>query len=209
MDMFTSRQRDGSLLGRLAVALAFAMPLVAADLRSEGSAPSVPQLFEKYCFDCHGDGMKKGKVALDELIKAGKSVENHGQWLTAWKLVRHEFMPPAGEETPTEAERKALADWMASERLGVDFTNPDPGRVTLRRLNRMEYDYSVQDLFGVNLSAHQDYSSDSAMATLQLRDRLPPDDTAFGFDNIGDFLSVSPALLEKFFDIAEYCRPSS
>ena len=148
--------------------------------------------------------MKKGKVALDELIEAGKGVENHGQWLKAWKLVRHEFMPPAGEDTPTPAERKALADWMARERLSVDFAKPDPGRVTLRRLNRMEYDYSVQDLFGVNLSAHQDYSSDSAMATLQLRDRLPPDDTAFGFDNIGDFLSVSPALLEKFFDIAEY-----
>lgn len=190
---------------RLGVGVCLAGALVPA-VAAEANIPktAVPQLLEKYCFDCHGEGMKKGKVALDELIQAGKTVERHGEWLKAWKILRHEFMPPAGEEMPTPAERKALADWMASEMLGVDFANPDPGRVTLRRLNRMEYDYSVQDLFGVNLSAHQDYSSDSAMATLQLRDRLPPDDTAFGFDNIGDFLSVSPALLEKFFDIAEY-----
>ena len=167
-------------------------------------AIGAPELFQKYCFDCHGDGMSKGKVALDEWIVAGKSIESHGQWLKAWKILRHEFMPPAGEPMPTGEERKTLADWIARQMLGVDFSNPDPGRVTLRRLNRMEYDYSIQDLFGANLSAHQDYSSDSAGATLQLRDRLPPDDTAFGFDNIGDFLTVSPALLEKFFQIAEY-----
>ena len=164
----------------------------------------IPQLLEKYCFDCHGDGMNKGKVALDELMKAGTGVEQQREWLKTWKILRHEFMPPAGEELPSAPERKALADWIAREKLGVDFSKPDPGRVTLRRLNRMEYDYSVQDLFGANLSAHQDYSSDNAAATLQLRDRLPPDDTAFGFDNIGDFLSVSPALLEKYFEIAEF-----
>ena len=146
---------------------------------AQSSIKPIPQLFEKYCFDCHGDGMSKGKVALDELIKAGTGVEQQREWLRAWKILRHEFMPPAGEELPSAPERKALADWIAREKLGVDFTHPDPGRVTLRRLNRMEYDYSVQDLFGANLSAHQDYSSDNAAATLQLRDRLPPDVTAY------------------------------
>ena len=58
---------------------------------------------EKYCFDCHGDGMSKGKVALDELMKAGAGVEQQREWLKAWKILRHEFMPPAGEELPSRA----------------------------------------------------------------------------------------------------------
>lgn len=185
--------------------LAFGSMLCSAsDIKAPAAPRPVMELFEKYCFDCHGDGMDKGKVALDVLMEAGPAPERHGDWLRAWKILRHEFMPPAGQEMPTPEERKALADWMASEMLGVDFSKPDPGRVTLRRLNRMEYDYSVQDLFGADLSADEEYSSDRAGATLQLRDRLPPDDTAFGFDNIGDFLTTSPALLEKFFDIAEF-----
>src|SRR6185436_16968008 len=118
----------------------------------------------------------------------------------------HEFMPPAGKPKPGAGERRQLVDWIAAARLGVDFDAPDPGRVTIRRLNRMEYEYSVQDLFGVRFSDEQDYSSDVGEAgsgSLRLRDRLPPDETAFGFDNIGDFLSLPPALLERFVEIAE------
>ncbi|MEW6305497.1 MAG: DUF1592 domain-containing protein [Verrucomicrobiota bacterium] len=161
------------------------------------------RLFEKYCFECHGDGAKKGKFALDELLKAGPSA-SQASWEKAWKIVRHEFMPPAGADTPSPAERKAITQWIESQKLGVDHQNPDPGRVTIRRLNRMEYDYTITDLFGVNLTAAQEFSSDLAANDARLRDKLPPDDTAFGFDNNGDFLSLSPALLEKFFNIAEW-----
>ena len=168
------------------------------------TAPAARLLLEKYCYDCHGDGMDKGKVALDGLLDSARSDAARAGWLKAWKIMRHEFMPPAGEASPSEAERQALLEWIARERLDVNFEKPDPGRVTLRRLNRVEYEYTVQDLFGANLSSEQNYSSDGAGALLNLRDRLPPDDTAFGFDNIGDFQSVSPALLERYFDIAEY-----
>ena len=126
------------------------------------------------------------------------------EWEKAWKIVRHEFMPPLDAEKPSDEERKAITDWIAKEVFKVDFQNPDPGRVTIRRLNRVEYEKSVHDLFGTDFAAEQTYSSDGAGAMLRLRDRLPPDDTAFGFDNIGDFQTVSPALLEKYFDIAEF-----
>jgi mono/diheme cytochrome c family protein len=165
------------------------------------------ELFENYCFDCHGDGSHKGEVALDAMLKGNPSPEKQGEWMRAWKIVRHEFMPPAGKDAPTEAERKALTDWMASAMLGVNFAQPDPGRVTLRRLNRMEYEFSVQDLFGTDLAQAQTYStdvSDPENSFLRIRDRLPPDETAFGFDNIGDFLTLPPALLERYFEIAEY-----
>jgi hypothetical protein len=64
----------------------------------------------------------------------------------------------------------------------------------MRRLNRMEYEYSVTDLFGVDLTAVRAFSSDASSAVeTRLRDMLPPDDTAYGFDGIGDFQTLSPA----------------
>lgn len=183
-------------------------PLLASAQSNTGPSKKVSdsalKLVEKYCYDCHGDGASKGKVALDELLKSGKSGDHYGEWEKAWTIVRHEFMPPAGQPAPSDEERKAINDWIAREMLSVDFKKPDPGRVTMRRLNRMEYDYTVQDLFGLSFAEDEKHSSDNNGTQLKLRDRLPPDDTAYGFDNIGDFQTISPSLLEKFFDIAEY-----
>ena len=78
--------------------------------------------------------------------------------------------------------------WIESNALKLDPENPDPGRVTIRRLNREEYRNTIQDLVGV------DYNVD---------DNFPPDDTGFGFDTIGDVLTISPLLLEKYLMAAE------
>jgi hypothetical protein len=183
--------------------LRFALLLCAAASLST-SALDGAKLMQKYCYDCHGEGARKGKVDLEEMLAPANLKSQQREWEKAWKIVRHEFMPPVGADAPSAEERKAITDWIGSEVFAVDAANPDPGRVTIRRLNRMEYEYSVTDLFGTDFAADQSYSSDGAGAVLRLRDRLPPDDTAFGFDNIGDFQSVSPALLEKYFDIAEF-----
>src|SRR5204862_4505812 len=74
------------------------------------------------------------------------------------------------------------------EAFGIDPKNPDPGRVTIRRLNRTEYRNTIRDLMGLDFKAD---------------DEFPPDDTGYGFDNIGDVLSVSPLLLEKYMQAAE------
>ncbi|MGE3312369.1 MAG: DUF1588 domain-containing protein [Limisphaerales bacterium] len=167
--------------------------------------PDAASLFKQYCYDCHGDGMAKGGFALDELLASADADAEGGEarWEKAWKIVLHEFMPPAKADWPSRADREAMTRWIAEKRLGVDPENPDPGRVTIRRLNRMEYEFTVSDLFGVDLVSKETFSADGS-AEKRLRDRLPPDDTAFGFDNIGDFQSLSPALLEKYFDIAEH-----
>ena len=162
------------------------------------------QTFEDYCFECHGDGNKKGDFSLEALLQEGATDGNRAQWQKAWKLVRQGFMPPAEAEAPDDRHRQTLTQWIEQERLGVDYTNPDPGRVTIRRLNRMEYEFTVTDLFGVDLGSDGDFSSDAPAGKTRLRDMLPPDDTAFGFDNIGDFQTLSPVLLEKYFDLAEY-----
>jgi mono/diheme cytochrome c family protein len=165
---------------------------------------TAPKLFDTYCYECHGDGARKGKIALDELLPATATDTGRRDWEKAWKIVRREFMPPANAKRPSDAERKQMIQWIEQQKLGVDPAHPDPGRVTMRRLNRVEYEYTVTDLFGADLSAEQDYMSDSSVERLRLRDRLPPDDTAFGFDNNGDFLTMSPILLEKYFSVADY-----
>jgi mono/diheme cytochrome c family protein len=186
------------LLGSLTSLPSFAADVPAVPLSS------APKLFETYCYDCHGDGSSKGKIALDEMLKTGGTNDYHANWDKAWKMVRREFMPPSTAKRPTDAERKAIAQWIEQKELGVDPAHPDPGRVTMRRLNRMEYEFTVTDLFGADLSAEQDFMSDTGVERLRLRDRLPPDDTAFGFDNNGDFLTMSPILLEKYFNVADY-----
>jgi hypothetical protein len=177
-----------------------AMPSVAA----ADPPPRAQVLFERYCYDCHGDGLRRGGFALDKIFESDQPGEHRHHWEQAWKIVRHELMPPAGEDQPSEEERLAITRWIEEAQFGVDRDKPDPGRVTIRRLNRMEYEFSITDLFGVELSSEGTFSSDSATARTRLRDMLPPDDAAFGFDNIGDFQTLSPALLEKYFDIAEF-----
>jgi hypothetical protein len=163
----------------------------------------VTAMFDRYCYECHGEGQRKGKFSLEELLAKGADETARGAWAKTWKIVRHGFMPPAEADALPEAERQTLVRWMEDQRLGVDRTRPDPGRVTVSRLNRMEYEFTITDLFGTDVTTEGEFSSDVSSSKTRLREMLPPDDTAFGFDNIGDFQTLSPALLEKYFDLAE------
>jgi hypothetical protein len=113
---------------------------------------------------------------------------NRELWWAVLKNVRSGVMPPAGEARPDAAEQQKLFDWIEFGALGIDPKNPDPGRVTLRRLNRVEYRNTIRDLMGVEFDATNEF---------------PADDSGYGFDNIGDVLTVSPLLLEKYLGAAE------
>ena len=100
---------------------------------------------------------------------------------------------PASCPRPTSRSRpprsgELLEDWIKYGAFGIDPEDPDPGRVTVRRLNRVEYRNTIRDLIGV------DYDTDA---------EFPPDDTGHGFDNIGDVLTLSPLLLEKYLAAAK------
>ncbi|MBM4057984.1 MAG: DUF1592 domain-containing protein, partial [Planctomycetes bacterium] len=101
--------------------------------------------------------------------------------------LRAQTMPPADEPQPTADERGRLIDFVSRDVLGVDPGDPDPGRVVLRRLNRVEYANTVRDLTGVDEG---------------LADELPADDTGHGFDTVADVLTLSPLLLEKYVALA-------
>jgi hypothetical protein len=143
----------------------------------------IQPLLEQYCYDCHGDGRKKGNVAFDEYKTNPAVLEDHELWLHVLKNLRAGLMPPPKKAQPTRAEKERIEQWIKSAVFRIDPRNPDPGRVTLRRLNRIEYHNTIRDLLGVDF--------DTATA-------FPPDDTGHGFDNIGDVLTLPPMLLEKY-----------
>ena len=145
----------------------------------------VSPILEDRCYDCHGDGAKKGGLALDALTTREQILQDPQLWLKILRNTRSHVMPPPDKSPLTAAEQLALEQWIKRSGFGLDPARPDPGRVTIRRLNRAEYRNTLRDLIGVDFDA-------DAM--------LPPDDVGYGFDNIGDVLSISPMRMEKFIE---------
>jgi hypothetical protein len=141
-----------------------------------------------HCYACHGNGSKKGGVSLDEFDSDEALLAQRDLWWRVLKNVRAGIMPPAKKPRPSDEEKQLLADWIKTGVFQLDPKNPDPGRVTIRRLNRVEYRNTIRDLMGI------DYKTD---------EEFPPDDTGYGFDTIADVLTVSPLLLEKYMHAAE------
>lgn len=148
----------------------------------------IQPLLIKYCYDCHGDGSKEGDFRMDRYKDLGMHLEDRDHWMPVWRNLRAQIMPPSDEEQPSADETQKLLSWIESSVFKLDPEKPDPGRVTIRRLNREEYRNSVFDLLGVNYDTTEIF---------------PPDDTGYGFDNIGDVLSISPLLMEKYLTSAE------
>jgi len=149
---------------------------------------AVQPLLKTYCFECHGDGKHKGDIALDrdrdaEAVRADAKV-----WDTVLDRVHTEDMPPDDADyQPSPAERDTITGWIERELYHMDPANPDPGRVTIHRLNRTEYNNTIRDLVGVDFHPADDF---------------PSDNSGYGFDNVSDVLSLSPVLLEKYLTAA-------
>src|SRR5688572_4489129 len=154
----------------------------------------VEPLITEYCGDCHLDGAKKGNVAFDGFKTDADLLENRDLWLRALKNVRAGLMPPEKKAKPSAVEIEKLTAWIKDDVFMIEPANPDPGRVTIRRLNRVEYRNTIRDLTGY------DY---------KVEEELPPDDTGYGFDTIGDVLTLSPMLMEKYMEAAEKITSAS
>jgi hypothetical protein len=136
----------------------------------------------KHCVGCHGRQKPKGGVTLDTQRDDGAF------WGRVAEAVRSGRMPP-GRPAPEADELEAFLGWLEDATSGRGATGrPDPGRVTLRRLNRSEYNNTVRDLVGVRFRP---------------ADGFPTDDSGDGFDTHGEVLSTSPTLIEKYLVAAE------
>lgn len=149
--------------------------------------PGARGVLERYCFDCHGNGIAKGGVTLDGSSERDARTDPE-LWARVLRNVRAGIMPPTDEARPEPTERAVLETWIKSSVFGLDPREPDPGHVTLRRLNRTEYRNTIRDLMGVDFDTTEAF---------------PPDDSGHGFDHLGEVLTVSPLLLEKYLDAAQ------
>lgn len=161
---------------------------LAAEAHPTFATHGIP-LAKKYCFDCHSGMEPEGGLALDSVTDDRSVLKARKTWVRALDLLQQGVMPPADAPQPTAEEKEQLASLLDRTLNYVDCSQGvDPGRVTIRRLNRNEYNNTVRDLLGVNFRPADDF---------------PSDDVGYGFDNIGDVLSLPPLLMEKYLDAAE------
>ncbi|MFO0841255.1 MAG: DUF1592 domain-containing protein [Gemmataceae bacterium] len=144
---------------------------------------------EKHCLRCHGDKVKKADLALHAFRDDASLLKGRKVWQGVLQAVQSGEMPPQSRPRPSRAEidtflstAKGVFDHAARD------AKPDPGRVTVRRLNRAEYNNTIRDLVGVDFNPAEDF---------------PSDDVGHGFDNIGDVLTLPPVLMERYLAAAE------
>ncbi len=144
---------------------------------------------EEYCFSCHAGDQPAAELSLDSYTDNHSLIEDREVWDRVLDMVETTQMPPEGNEQPSLEESESFVAHIEAIFEHADRTaKPDPGRVTVRRLNRVEYKNTVRDLLGVDFNPTENF---------------PADDVGHGFDNIGDVLSMSPLLMERYLEAAE------
>src|SRR6185503_1093672 len=171
----------------LPVGLAIAPPARQAQKTEDTDAFSktIQPFLATNCYICHNASLKSGELNLEAYKTQASMTEDRDRWEKVLHKLRAGEMPPKGRPRPERAEVEKVCRLIESQlERGDQSAKPDPGRVTARRLNRTEYNNTVRDLLGVDLRPADDF---------------PQDDSGYGFDNIGDVLSLSPVLMEKYF----------
>ena len=168
--------------------VSYRLPQVDTARAEAGLHRDVLPMLNRYCSDCHADGAHKGDVALDAFTNSAAILADRKLWERVLHVVANGDMPPAKKPQPKPAERDEVVRWLETTLFPVDPERPDPGRVTLRRLNRAEYNNTIRDLVGVSFQPGENF---------------PEDDVGYGFDNIGDVLTLPPLLLERYLSAAE------
>ncbi len=147
------------------------------------------ELLESNCFGCHGHDQPDAGLDLEHFRNVENLRRESEIWNKVLRRVRDGSMPPVDAGEMAQADRERLAEWIDRSLHDIDCSAVDhPGQVTIRRLNRLEYRNSIRDLLLL------DYEPAAA---------FPGDDSGYGFDNIGDVLSLPPVLMEKYLNAAE------
>ena len=181
--------------GALASVLVLAFDSLAAEATGPGSSPVsefkrwVQPVLAEHCYACHGTEKKRGDLDLQRFAHDPALAREREVWEKVRTALTAREMPPEGKPQPAESARQGVVGWIDDALAALDAnTPPNPGRVTARRLNRNEYRNTIRDLVGVDYDAHG---------------LFPNDESGYGFDNIGDVLSLPPMLMEKYLAAAE------
>ena len=164
-------------------------PATAADSAKPTFAKAGVAFLQKNCISCHGEKVKKADLSLHtirtdaDLLKHRKTIQG------VLQIVHAGEMPPDGRPRPDQHDIDGFLALVKEVFVAADKNaKPDPGRVTVRRLNRVEYDNTIRDLVGIDFQPSEDF---------------PSDDIGHGFDNIGDVLTLSPVLMERYLAAAD------
>jgi hypothetical protein len=186
----------------LVLTAAFILPL-AARAAAPATVPSrqealVEQQFtatvrpfvETYCTPCHGADKPEAELNLATFQTMAAVRGGHEQWALVLERLEEGDMPSKkAKKFPTDSERAEIVSWIKTMRqIEAEKNAGDPGPVLARRLNNAEYDYSIRDLTGVDLRPTKEFPVDPANQA--------------GFDNSGESLTMSPALLKKYLGAA-------
>src|SRR6266481_6406904 len=173
-------------LASMGIVLLGAVVLPAATLPAENANPQAPSAhratLDQYCVVCHSGPTPPAGLNL-QALDVGNLEDNGIVWEKLLRKLRNREMPPAGMPRPDAATYEALVKYIETGRDHLAETKPNPGRTTLHRLNRTEYANAIRDLFALEID---------------VAELLPADDIGYGFDNIGDVLTISPLLLERY-----------
>lgn len=160
----------------------------AADAPPDFAASGL-KFLEQHCTACHGGNEPKAELKLDQFRDTASVVKQRKTWDKVRRALLAGEMPPKDKPQPAAADVEAFLAHVTAVFDHADRNAPpNPGRVTMRRLNRVEYRNTVRDLLGVDFDPTEGF---------------PADDIGHGFDNIGDVLSLSPLLMERYLEAAE------
>lgn len=168
---------------------AFALASVANTAGAQDRDTTLRKFVDAHCVGCHGPDVQRGKLRLDNLPLTLTDKEIATTWTKAFDRVTRGEMPPKSKERPPEKETQAVLAELNKELHAASLTRQRlDGRVVLRRLNRTEYQTTLHDLLG---------------ADVEVKDLLPDDNVAAGFDNVSAVLDISPVHLLRYQEAAE------
>jgi hypothetical protein len=172
------------MLMRLVLPAVFLLTAIAAH-----GATVRSEFLENYCADCHDAATKKGGLNLDALAWHLDQPGNFDEWAKVYRRVSRGEMPPKKKTQPKPEEAQAFVAGLGGELRSFDTARETQrGRTVLRRLNRVEYEQTMQDLLGMKIP---------------LAAMLPADTAAHGFDTVAEDLRLSMLQMEKYLEAAD------
>jgi len=185
------KRMNSSRLTLVAVVFASCMAIAGNDGRPTNVRTYEDQVrpfLTRHCLECHSGKQPKGSLGLDQLAPDFRSETNRERWQAVLKRLAAGAMPPKGRPRPPAGDVQRLTAWIDANVAAVVGHRSSEARVVLRRLGRVDYENTVRDLLGIDLA---------------LKELLPPDTPAFGFDNVGEALHVSSFLMERYLQAAD------
>ncbi|HSI36668.1 MAG: DUF1592 domain-containing protein [Phycisphaerae bacterium] len=191
------RTRAMTRLGRTWLGIALLAGTFCAPARAAERPTSLDGVLQSRCMECHDKQTQKGGLDLSALTLADLGDKaTFDQWVKVHDRVNAGEMPPAAKAQPPQAERDALIKTLGGILSAADRKRQrESGRVPLRRMNRVEYENTMRDLF--------------SLPGLEIKDRLPADGRVAGFDKVSTALDISAVQMRKYLEAADHVLDSA